>query len=273
MQIAQTNLQLYNQLLNRRLAAEDLLVVHRAYEFLTTLYPGYFQGDGKPFVAHGVGVASILADLDQPAKIVAVGLLHNVYGNADFGDGLGEGVTPARRRIVSRAVGPEIDELLVRFRALRIHPSEIDDARRALPRRDETERRLILVDIADFLEKYVDLGVLYFGDSGWITEAAGQIGRDLIEMAGALGEPRLAEMLSGAFAEAAASADRVPAAMRASHGRPYLELVIPRSCRRRPSLAVRTWMLALRRQARLRARLRRLRGAVAGHASRSARAG
>lgn len=272
MQVAQTNLQLYNQILERRLPADDLLVVHRAYELLITLYPGYFQGDGKAFVAHGVGVASILADLGQPAELLAVGLLHNVYGNADFGDGLGEGVTPARRRIVSHAVGPEVDELLVRFRALRIHPSTIEHAWRALPERDETERRLMLVDIADFLEKYVDLGVLYFGENGWITEAADRVGGDLIEMASALGEPRLAEMLSRAFAEAAEYADRVPAEMRASHGRAHLDLVIPRSCRRRPSLAMRTWMRRMRQRARLRTRLRELRG-TAGHASRSAGAG
>jgi uncharacterized protein DUF6817 len=267
MQVAQTNLQLYNQLLKRRLPADDLVLVHRAYELLTTLYPGYFQGDGKPFVAHGVGVASILAELAQPAEIMAVGLLHNVYGNADFGDGLNDRVTPARRKIVSRAVGQEIDELLVRFRELRIHPDAIDDARRALPRRDETDRRLILVDIADFLEKYVDLGVLYFGDSGWITDTADRIGGQVIEMARALDEPKLAEMLSEAFAEAAAHADRVPIEMRASGGRSYLELVLPRSCRLRPSLALRGRMRRLRQRLRVRTRLRGLRRTVAGHPS------
>ena len=75
MQVAQTNVQLYNQLREKGLQLDDLVLVHRAYEFLTTLYPGYFQADGKPFVAHGVGVASILAEIDQPAQIVAVGLV------------------------------------------------------------------------------------------------------------------------------------------------------------------------------------------------------
>ena len=63
LQVAQTNIQLYNQLRRRGLDRDELVLVHRAYELLTTLYSGYYQGDGKPFVAHGVGVASILAEL------------------------------------------------------------------------------------------------------------------------------------------------------------------------------------------------------------------
>jgi (p)ppGpp synthase/HD superfamily hydrolase len=58
--ITQTNLQLYNQLRMQGYSDTQLAVVHRAYELLITIYPGYYQADGKPFVAHTVGVASIL---------------------------------------------------------------------------------------------------------------------------------------------------------------------------------------------------------------------
>src|SRR5437660_567862 len=115
MQVAQTNTQLYNQLRRKGLALEDLLVVHRAYELLTTLYAGFYQWDGKPFVAHGVGVTSILAELDQPTEILAVGILHNIYANADFGDGRGPGARPARRRLVREAVGDRIEALVAQF--------------------------------------------------------------------------------------------------------------------------------------------------------------
>src|SRR3981081_2289472 len=115
MRIAQTNVQLYNQLRDAGLPLDDLVLVHRAYELLTTLYPGHYQADGKPFVAHGVGVTSILAWLDQPAEILAVGLLHNIYGNADFGDGRASGTTRFRRSLVREAVGERVEDLLVRF--------------------------------------------------------------------------------------------------------------------------------------------------------------
>src|SRR5204862_6114500 len=120
--VAQTNIQLYNQLRERGLSTDELAVVHRAYELLARLYPGYYQGDGKPFVAHGVGVASILADLGQPASIVALGLLHGIYGNDDFGDGAERGVTPFRRRLVRAEEGADLEELVFRFTGLRRHP-------------------------------------------------------------------------------------------------------------------------------------------------------
>lgn len=239
MKIAQTNIQLYNQLRDGNLPTNELVLVHRAYELLTTLYSGYYQGDGKPFVAHGVGVASILAELGQPADVVALGLLHGVYGNGDFGDGRDREPTPFRRRVVRDAVGPHLEQLVFRFTNLRLHPDTIERDRRALPDLDETERQLKLVAVVDHLEKYVDLGVLYFGDNADIVDWTRRIGDDLIELAEQLGEPRLAHMVSAAFAEADAQADQVPHELRASDGRRHLTMVVPRSCRRRRPIALR----------------------------------
>jgi (p)ppGpp synthase/HD superfamily hydrolase len=231
--IAQTNIQLYNQLRRQGLSRDELVLVHRAYELLATLYSGYYQGDGKPFVAHGLGVASILAELGQPAEIVATGLLHGVYGNADFGDGRDGGTTLVRRQLVRDAVGEKVEELVCRFTELRLHPDTIERDRQAVAELDATERRLQLVAIVAHLEKYVDLGVLYFGDEEEIVSWTRRIGRDLIALADELGEPRLAEMLSKAFAEASAEAEKVPPELRATDGRRHLKLVVPRSCRPR----------------------------------------
>jgi (p)ppGpp synthase/HD superfamily hydrolase len=237
--IAQTNIQLYNQLRARGLPLDELVLVHRAYELLTTLYPGCYQADGKPFVSHPVGVASIVAELDQPAEIVAVGLLHAVYENADWGDGPDGGATPSRRRLVREAVGERVEELIVRFGELRVRPETIEEDRRALAELDETERRLMLVAVADHLEKYVDLGALYFGDGDDLARWTDRIGGELIEIARELGQPRLAEMLSAAFAEVAAEAENVPAELRDSDGLQHLKLVAPRSFRRRLLLRLR----------------------------------
>jgi hypothetical protein len=256
MRIAQTNIQLYNQLRDARLPLDDLVLVHRAYEFLTTLYPGHYQADGKPFVAHGVGVASILAWLDQPAEILAVGLLHNVYGNADFGDGWSSGATPFRRRVVRETMGERIEDLLARFGEQRLERRPIEAARQAVHELDETERRLLLVDLVDHLEKYVDLGVLYFGENDWVMSLTDRIGRDLIEIANELGGPRLGEMFSTALAEAAANAAAVPAELRSSDSRRHIKLVVPRSYSRRLPLKLRAGAQRLRRRLRPRSRLR-----------------
>jgi HD domain len=253
--IAQTNIQLYNQLREAGRSLDELVAVHRAYEFLTTLYPGYYQADGKPFVAHSVGVASIVGWLDQPAEIVVAGLLHNVYGNGDFGDGRGAGVTPPRSRLIRETVGERVEGLLARLRDLRIRPDTLESVRRSLPERDETERRLLLVDLADHLEKYVDLGVLYYGNNDWVL-GDDRIGAELVEIANELRQPRLAEMLSDAFARVAAA--DIPVELRTSDGRRFLKLVVPRSCRRRLSPRLRARMLRMRRGLRPRARLRRM---------------
>ena len=231
MTVAQTNIHLYNQLRRKGLSRDELVLVHRAYELLTTLYSGYYQGDGKPFVAHGVGVASILAELGQPAEIVAMGLLHGVYGNADFGDGLESGTTPSRRRIVREAAGLEVEELVFRFTELRLSPDTIEEVKAGVAGLDPTDRRLQVVAVVDHLEKYVDLGVLYFGDDEDIAGWTRRIGADLIELARALGQPRLAEMVSAAFAEAEVEGEKVPAELRATDGSRHLKLVVPLSGR------------------------------------------
>ena len=58
-----------------------------------------------------------------------------------------------------------------------------------------------------------------------------RIGADLIELARALGQPRLAGMVSAAFAEAEVEAEKVPAELRATDGSRHLKLVVPLSGR------------------------------------------
>ena len=217
---------------------------------MAELYAGYYQGDGKPFVAHGVGVASIVAGLGQPAPIVAVALLHAVYANADFGDGAGAGATPARRRVVQAAVGAPVEELVFRFTQVRIQPDTIERERIRMVELDATTRAFQLVAVADHLEKYVDLGVHYFGDNREIVEWTERIGTDLVAIAAELGETSLARTLETAFAEADAQADGVPPELRPADRRRHLKLVVPRSCRRRLAPRLRQSAVALAARAR-----------------------
>jgi (p)ppGpp synthase/HD superfamily hydrolase len=258
MQISQTNIQLYNQLRDKALPLDDLLAVHRAYELLTTLYSGCFQADGKPFVAHGVGVASILAELDQPIEFVVAGMVHNVYGNGDFGDGRGPGETPARRRLVRQVVGERVEQLVARFPQLRIEDHGIETLRRSLPQRSEDERRVIVIDLADYLEKCSDLGVLYFGENDWVLGVIEPTGDQIAELASELGEPRLAELLSSAFSSVVAHQHAIPPQLRPSDRRRHMKLVIPRSCQQRARLRLRVQIHRLRDLVRLRTRLRAL---------------
>ena len=229
--VAQTNLQLYNQLRAQGYSQEELVVVHRAYEFLTTIYPGYYQADGKPFVVHTVGVASILAHLKLPTEFIAAGLLHNIYGNGDFGDGRRAVATARRRRIVRKAVGDRIEGLIERFPRCRIRPKSTPDILSRIDQFDEIDKKLIVIDLADYLEKYIDLGVCYWGNSQSLADTVAQHGETLVAIAVRIGYPQLAAMLNEAFAYARAA--QIPDSLRGSSGWQGMDLVVPRSCRRR----------------------------------------
>ena len=131
--VAQTNLQLYNQMRKAGRDGQEFAAVRAAYDLACLLYSGYYQADGKPFVAHSVGVASILCHLGLPAPVIAFALVHNVYGNGDFGDGLMHRATPARRKLVRETVGDTVEALVFRFGEFRIKPTTIDaiEAKRA----------------------------------------------------------------------------------------------------------------------------------------------
>jgi hypothetical protein len=231
--VAQTNIQLYNQLRERGMSLDDMLLIRNAYELNKSLYTGYFQADGKTFVSHGAGVASVLAQIGQPADVIAFGLLHNVYGNGDFGDNRGPGPTPKRRRLVRDAVGERVELLCDRFSRNRVTERTIDGLLACVDELDDVERTLVVVDLADTVEKHADLGCLYYGDGEWVIGEVRRAGTKFVELADALGEREVAAMLSECFDRVAAETERVPAELRPADGQQYGKLVVPLSCRKR----------------------------------------
>ena len=230
--VAQTNLQLYNQLRREARSDDDMRLVRAAYELAVTHYSGYFGGDRKPFVAHTIGVASILASLGQPALMIAAGLLHNVYGNGDFGDGLHNAATARRRRLVRTAVGGAVEDVLYRFHTCRVRLDPDEGYRQRLARLAQLDNEVLLLDLADVVEKHVDSSVLYHGDGSWISDPISRHDAFLVDIARRIGQPALAVMLERQFAEVAADPG-LPHALRAPPERKYRELVVPQSCRRR----------------------------------------
>jgi guanosine-3',5'-bis(diphosphate) 3'-pyrophosphohydrolase len=226
--IATVNTQLYGQLVRQPRPDAELWQVRRAYDLAVSLYAAIHQADGRPFSAHVVSAASVLTLLGASTTLVATALIHNVYGNADFGDGLHAAATPARREHVRHAVGAEIEAWVYRFRELRL-TDDVASVKRNLGALDARDRQLLLLELADLMDKYADLSVLYFGDGRWVTDFVDANESHLIEIGHALGQPVLAEALRIAFATVRAS--RVPDAFRAPADRKYLYTIVPGSCR------------------------------------------
>ena len=57
---AQTNIQLFDQLQHEGYTEDELNVIRDTYALATRLFTGLFRPSGKTFVAHAVGIASIL---------------------------------------------------------------------------------------------------------------------------------------------------------------------------------------------------------------------
>src|SRR4051794_35545495 len=110
-ELAQTNLQLYNQLVARGWSASQLARTRRAYELMTDLFAGQLRPSGKTFLAHLVGTASALATAGARADLLDAGLLHAAYTHGDFGDGRRDAAVP-KRAIVRAAIGATAEALV-----------------------------------------------------------------------------------------------------------------------------------------------------------------
>ena len=238
--IVRNNLQLYNELRRQGRSDAELALVKAAYELGARLYSGYHQSDGRPLVLHTVGVAGILALQRMPAEIIALGLIHNVYGNGNFGDGRSYVYSTYRRSVIVDAVGPEVADLVKRFGDRRITSKTIDRTEAEFDSLDRTDRHLLAVELADYCEKYLDGSVLYFGDASWITDEVTAIGDRLIGLAERLDLPDLAALMSELFRSVERQAP-VPAALVAGPKHKYPYLLMPMSARRRFRTTLSGW--------------------------------
>jgi (p)ppGpp synthase/HD superfamily hydrolase len=208
---AQTNLQLYAQMFRADYGENDVDRVRAAYEFTLPLFSGAYRGSGKPFIAHLVGTASILASVRARPPVVAAGLLHAVYASGEFGNGWG-GEAPWKRARLADAVGAEIEDLVTGYTTLRWNAQTIPVVHGRLDTMDGRERDVLLVRLANELEDHLDLGVLYCGNAERRREYVRSSLYRCIDMAVRLGFPELASELDGAFK--ATLAEDVPVAFR-----------------------------------------------------------
>lgn len=71
--VAQTNVQLYNQLQAAGWSELDRARVKGAYALSLRILASRFRPDGKPFTAHGIGTASILAGAGAKSTLCSRG--------------------------------------------------------------------------------------------------------------------------------------------------------------------------------------------------------
>ena len=232
---AQTNIQLYRQMLEGGYAAQDIDRVRQAYEYAIRLFAGQFQTHGKTVIAHVVGTASILVSLRVPVTIVTASLLHNAFWGGDFADGK-TGVTEARRKHIRRHVGQEVEEYLVGFANLNANERTASLLRARVLHMSPSERQVVLLYLADNLEHNLDAGVLYYKEAQrrFYLNAEGHMWAD---MANELGFSKLAGELRQVHSDNAAA--QLPWTFLAQSDQIHGMTLVPRSCRKRWSVTVR----------------------------------
>jgi hypothetical protein len=195
LQAAQVNLDLYQQLHDAGWSAAELGIVRDAYLLAMRLFSDRFRANGKPFVAHLVGTASILAMVGARPAVVVAGLLHAAYANGVFPDGFA-GVTDRHRRIVRDATGAEPERLVAAYQALAWKPAVVAPLIADWAAVGPELKDVLLMRMANALEDHLGLG-MRLCDEG--RGAFGVQREDHIRIATLLGQPALAVALAEAY--------------------------------------------------------------------------
>lgn len=222
---AQTNLALYRELTALGTSDADLARVHKAYHLAVRLFANRFRADGRPFVTHLIGTASVIVALGEHADSAAAtdsvlaGLLHAAYAQGEFGDRL-ERDHPSHRAQLRKVLGESAEALVHEYNQMPWPPKEpkaIAD-RAVAGALDATGQLVHALRAANEYDDVRDLAPLYYGGSKTAVVDAGCAAA--IEIATAMGLTRLAEALSEAVAENRAAT--VPDAVRSDRDRSFV---------------------------------------------------
>ena len=245
-QIAQTHLQLFQQMRAGGYSTAELAMVAQAYRLATKLFANRFRCCGRPFVAHLVGTSGALVWLQCPIHMVVAGLLHAAYQEGDFPNSL-EGMTPAKRQELQAAIGAQAEALVAAYTLGSRSVAGLMASYARFKEMSEVERDVLLMQLANELDDYRELAGNHAANADERLDVIRQSGRQQVEMAEWLGRPQLAQALRETYAESMAAA--VPAPLVSQFANGYT--IVPASCRTRFNI------LARRLGVKVRNRLRR----------------
>jgi (p)ppGpp synthase/HD superfamily hydrolase len=211
--VAQTKIQLFHQLLNSpiKYSEPDLRLILKTFEFGTGVFAGRFQTCGKPFLAHGIGTASILAHLHAPAVLVAAGIIHNVSSYGELGFGV-VGNSRAKSKYVRKIVGQDVEQYVSKFPKFGIHSASIQSLYESIPAYSEFERDLLLLSLAENLEKLQNCEPLFNGNPEAQLQLLSDHGLLMVQMCERIGYPSLAASYTEALQKIQSTS--IPAVLR-----------------------------------------------------------
>lgn len=227
--VAQTNLQLYGQMESRGYTADEVASVAAAYRGALPWFSAQYRGNGKPFIAHLVGTASLLVSRRAPLNQVLAALLHAAYQAGDLGVDAGHRQTPARREALRNLVGAEAEALVASYDATDWNQLLRDGVLRTREVADDIARGTTYLYLANTLEDFLDGGMCGLAGTRKtaVYDAQGQ--QEVIALANDFDWPELAAAIRHEF-------DRFNGVCRTEApptGTGYSRLVLPPSAKRR----------------------------------------
>ena len=157
---AHTNVQLYEQLFELGYTPVQLQEVAAVYDLSLSLFSALLRPDGKPFVSHLVGTASILALHGAEFTVISGGLLHAAYSFGEFGS-LRFGLTNRKRNRVRAVIGDDAEELVYRYTFFPWNARAIESLPNRVPGMSRIERNLVFMRLANELQEGADASLLY----------------------------------------------------------------------------------------------------------------
>ena len=237
---AHTSLQFFRQLQRDGYSGDGLLLIDKALILASKLFACRFQYTGVPFMVHVIGAASILSALRASPHLVAAALIHNAYGNGDFGNARA-GATDWKRGEIRRVLGWQVEHYVYEFSVfLRLGRGTFANLPSSIDGLSMTERGVLLLRLADLTEHYRDLGQVYGGRQRTACEMIEKFGAIWIHLAGELAGPTFASQLNRLFEETKAA--ELPLALCGLTGEKGSFSLLPQHYRRRTSVVLRQKM-------------------------------
>jgi uncharacterized protein DUF6817 len=241
-EIAQTNLQLYGQLIAIGWSEPNLDRTRAAYAFASDVFAGQMRSSGKTFLEHLVGTASTVAAVGGRPPLVHAALLHAVYTHGEFGDGRRNATEP-KRAAVRAVIGTEAEELVSGYAALAYTADTIHDWQQRARNLSPREHDLAVLRLANEVDEHIDLGTRYSDRYGH-PMSSDPIFKTMITIACELDEPALADLMTQIrIAEADVEVPMVLWSLSSGS-----EVIVPRTYWRRPAIAIQGAKFRIRRQ-------------------------
>ncbi|MGL6043081.1 MAG: hypothetical protein ACRC1J_04095 [Sandaracinobacteroides sp.] len=195
---AQTNVQLFAELARAGWSIADLQRAEAAYWFAIPKLGSRIRSDGRPFLSHLCGTASLAARAGAGPDTVMAALLHAVFAQGRMARA--GGASPANRASVASVAGEDAVSIILAYDAQEWNDTEIRLLAQSPFAIAGLKREALLIRLANEADDAADGAAAFSGKQRYLSRPDLLDGIDRI--AAGIGTPSLAAALRHGLAQA-----------------------------------------------------------------------